>query len=293
MQNEINELRNQVRTLKGIACLVCCLYGVFCSIGCSEHQYPLWNPTKIEGDGAVRLQRNQSQASLEAKRPAWDHSELRVGLTKSEVIDLFGEPTSIRSEHGMEIWDYEFHKWEQGFKSTISNLLKFIVLDTGAELRFWNLRNVKSYGVPKLKIKKQSGIPDWPPPGRPPIPPSPRELQRLHLEETDYQSSIANLFTIPEFKKNTWNGEPFNPKKFLPQSSAFRPKHLGNTPIEIIILYGVPHVFDLHWSESSKYDQLSYNEAIEDQDSFSRDPHPFVFLIQYRTNDDVGKTHIG
>ena len=36
MQNEITELRNQVRTLKRIVCLVCCLFGVFMFIGCSS-----------------------------------------------------------------------------------------------------------------------------------------------------------------------------------------------------------------------------------------------------------------
>ena len=35
MQNEITELRNQVRTLKMVVCLVCCLFGVFVFIGCS------------------------------------------------------------------------------------------------------------------------------------------------------------------------------------------------------------------------------------------------------------------
>ena len=36
MQNEITELRNQVRTLKRIVYLVCCLFGVFLCIGCSS-----------------------------------------------------------------------------------------------------------------------------------------------------------------------------------------------------------------------------------------------------------------
>ena len=34
MQNEITELRNQVRTLKRIVCLACCLFGVFVFMGC-------------------------------------------------------------------------------------------------------------------------------------------------------------------------------------------------------------------------------------------------------------------
>ena len=38
MQNEITELRNQVRTLKRIVCLVCCLFALFCSIGCQGCQ---------------------------------------------------------------------------------------------------------------------------------------------------------------------------------------------------------------------------------------------------------------
>ena len=36
MQNEITELRNQVRTLKRIVCMVCCVFGVFMFIGCSS-----------------------------------------------------------------------------------------------------------------------------------------------------------------------------------------------------------------------------------------------------------------
>ena len=38
MQNEITELRNQVRTLKRIVCLVCCLFAVFMFMGCSSHE---------------------------------------------------------------------------------------------------------------------------------------------------------------------------------------------------------------------------------------------------------------
>ena len=38
MQNDITELRNQVRTLKRIVCLVCCLFGVFVFIGCSSRR---------------------------------------------------------------------------------------------------------------------------------------------------------------------------------------------------------------------------------------------------------------
>ena len=38
MQNEITELRNQVRTLKRIVCLVCCLFGVLMFTGCTESQ---------------------------------------------------------------------------------------------------------------------------------------------------------------------------------------------------------------------------------------------------------------
>jgi hypothetical protein len=36
MQNEITELRNQVRTLNRIVCLMCCLFGVFMFAGCSS-----------------------------------------------------------------------------------------------------------------------------------------------------------------------------------------------------------------------------------------------------------------
>ena len=36
MQNEITELRNQVRTLKRIVCFVCCVFGVFVFAGCSS-----------------------------------------------------------------------------------------------------------------------------------------------------------------------------------------------------------------------------------------------------------------
>jgi len=35
MQNEITELRNQVRTLKRIVCLACCFFALFCSFVCS------------------------------------------------------------------------------------------------------------------------------------------------------------------------------------------------------------------------------------------------------------------
>ena len=38
MQNEITELRNQVRTLKRIVCLVCCLF-VFWMIGGCHNNY--------------------------------------------------------------------------------------------------------------------------------------------------------------------------------------------------------------------------------------------------------------
>ena len=164
------------------------------------------------------------------------------------------------------------------------------MLDTGEELRFWNLANVKSYGFPELKIKKQSGIPNWPPPGRPPIPGYPRAQQGLDLEETGQQSSIENLFAVPEFKRNTWNGQPFDSNQFLQLDSNSPLIHKGSTPIEIIKLYGVPDVFDLQWSSNSRYDELSYKETIEDQDSFSHYPPPFHFLIQYRINADRGKS---
>ena len=39
MQNEITELRNQVRTLKRIVCLVCCLFVSACFTGCQSDSY--------------------------------------------------------------------------------------------------------------------------------------------------------------------------------------------------------------------------------------------------------------
>ena len=40
MQNEITELRNQVRTLKRIVCLVCCLFASTMFAGCEEKSAP-------------------------------------------------------------------------------------------------------------------------------------------------------------------------------------------------------------------------------------------------------------
>ena len=57
MQNEITELRNQVRTLKKIVCLACCLFGVIVFAGCSSwvgNASTWYDSTTLVGSGVSR-----------------------------------------------------------------------------------------------------------------------------------------------------------------------------------------------------------------------------------------------
>jgi len=76
MQNEITELRNQVRTLKRIVCLVCCLFGVLMFTGCTKSQPITWElhyneltgeweriPIYRQADNQIRKESDQERES--------------------------------------------------------------------------------------------------------------------------------------------------------------------------------------------------------------------------------------
>ena len=51
MENEITELRNQVRTLKRIVCLVCCMFGVFMFAGCASTSMLPKSASEVDFEG--------------------------------------------------------------------------------------------------------------------------------------------------------------------------------------------------------------------------------------------------
>ena len=63
MQNEITELRNQVRTLKRIVCLVCCLFVGACFTGCQSDSCVEKIQRQLKTDNQIRKESDQERES--------------------------------------------------------------------------------------------------------------------------------------------------------------------------------------------------------------------------------------
>jgi hypothetical protein len=63
MQNEITELRNQVRTLKRIVCLVGCVFVGACFTGCQSDSCVEKIQRQVEVDNQIRKESDQERES--------------------------------------------------------------------------------------------------------------------------------------------------------------------------------------------------------------------------------------
>jgi hypothetical protein len=243
MQNEITELRKQVRTLKRIVygLLICALLSLNLT-GCTTTK----SKNIISTDSSREANKEKQNYAggkiidtFSSSIKAMKTDRLRVGLNDKEVRVLYGDPDKIERSKGMEIWSYG------------PNDLKFAILDSGLELRFWSFCNVYYYST-RTSFKKNNAF---------------------------------NLFNVPEFQDENWGekaygGDNVLVAKHIGAQSWYSDIPVGCTPMEIIQLCGVPDVFDLDWNG-----EISYEELISDSDTKASFTVAYLFKPKSRNEN--------
>ncbi len=182
MQNEITELRNQVRTLKRIVCLVC----VFLFLGCaSTKKNDDAGKSKTTPEYEFRHDVARENFGLGYKAVySWMYYDI------NEVIDVFGEPTKIIvGEKGVKHYRWDVYAppplptyaisnnswgdWGGMFRMKIENNIVVEIFSSGDSLdyiqAFGTLRN-KNAPYKKQKCEKRD-CKDKPHHSRHPSPP--------------------------------------------------------------------------------------------------------------------------
>lgn len=97
-----------------------------------------------------------SRATARQNGAEWSASQLSPKMSSDTILSMYGKPSTVSRDGGMEIWRYDTgFNWRYSvLEAPLINTLYFSI-DSGksAELRFWDLLNIKSYEHPEFTLE--------------------------------------------------------------------------------------------------------------------------------------------